>query len=188
MKKVAAIDMSSAVTWCGQGDLNPHALRHRNLNPARLPIPSCPQRIGLRTAPSYHRGAELSTVVPFGKGLSQIPSHASVHPVPQELGRTLQLLHRNDLQKIQMHMRPAQPDRPVKNRFAAPNRAHHNGNLRLLGNLETRRCSPGPAGEAPRILKWFSGLPGRFHGSEADKGSGASAYSPQTSGHFPASK
>ena len=27
---------------CGWRDLNPHALRHRNLNPARLPIPSQP--------------------------------------------------------------------------------------------------------------------------------------------------
>ena len=26
-------------TDCGQWDLNPYALRHRNLNPARLPIP-----------------------------------------------------------------------------------------------------------------------------------------------------
>ena len=29
--------------WCGQWELNPHAEWHRNLNPARLPIPSCPQ-------------------------------------------------------------------------------------------------------------------------------------------------
>ena len=28
--------------WCGHGDLNPNASRHRNLNPACLPISSCP--------------------------------------------------------------------------------------------------------------------------------------------------
>ncbi len=28
--------------WCGHGDLNPNALLHRNLNPACLPVPSCP--------------------------------------------------------------------------------------------------------------------------------------------------
>ena len=30
--------------WCGHGDLNPNASRHRNLNPACLPISSCPRR------------------------------------------------------------------------------------------------------------------------------------------------
>src|SRR5690606_21622951 len=29
--------------WCGRRDSNPHALRHWNLNPARLPIPPRPQ-------------------------------------------------------------------------------------------------------------------------------------------------
>ena len=28
--------------WCGQWDSNPHGLLHRNLNPARLPIPPYP--------------------------------------------------------------------------------------------------------------------------------------------------
>ena len=41
---------------CGKRDLNPHALRHRNLNPARLPIPSFPQlsfrSVGLITKPT----------------------------------------------------------------------------------------------------------------------------------------
>ena len=30
--------------WCGRRDLNPHDLRHWNLNPARLPIPPRPHR------------------------------------------------------------------------------------------------------------------------------------------------
>ena len=29
--------------WCGRRDLNSYALRHWNLNPARLPIPPRPQ-------------------------------------------------------------------------------------------------------------------------------------------------
>ena len=29
--------------WCGQWDSNPQALRHWNLNPARMPIPPCPR-------------------------------------------------------------------------------------------------------------------------------------------------
>src|SRR3954451_18490199 len=28
--------------WCGRRDLNPHDLRHGNLNPARLPVPPRP--------------------------------------------------------------------------------------------------------------------------------------------------
>jgi hypothetical protein len=32
------------VYWCGRRDLNPHDLRHWNLNPARLPIPPRPLR------------------------------------------------------------------------------------------------------------------------------------------------
>ena len=31
-----------AFLWWGKWDLNPHAYRHGNLNPARLPIPPCP--------------------------------------------------------------------------------------------------------------------------------------------------
>src|SRR5262245_37412025 len=31
--------------WCGRRDLNPHDLRHWNLNPARLPIPPRPPRL-----------------------------------------------------------------------------------------------------------------------------------------------
>src|SRR5262249_3928182 len=29
--------------WCGRRDSNPHDLRHRNLNPARLPVPPRPR-------------------------------------------------------------------------------------------------------------------------------------------------
>ncbi|CAN1721851.1 protein of unknown function [Hyphomicrobium sp. 1Nfss2.1] len=39
-----------AKAWCGRRDLNPHALRHWNLNPARLPIPPRP-----RVAPASGR-------------------------------------------------------------------------------------------------------------------------------------
>ena len=34
--------LSGCLFWCGHGDLNPNAFRHRNLNPACLPIPSRP--------------------------------------------------------------------------------------------------------------------------------------------------
>src|SRR5262249_25162070 len=34
--------VTSISIWCGQRDLNPHALRHENLNLACLPIPPCP--------------------------------------------------------------------------------------------------------------------------------------------------
>ena len=34
---------NSLFSWCGHGDLNPNALLHRNLNPACLPVPSCPR-------------------------------------------------------------------------------------------------------------------------------------------------
>ena len=33
--------------WCGKWDLNPYALQHKNLNLARLPIPSFPQMAGV---------------------------------------------------------------------------------------------------------------------------------------------
>ena len=48
--------------WCGRRDLNPHDLRHGNLNPARLPVPPRPQG---------HFGAEpisglyVATLTPF---------------------------------------------------------------------------------------------------------------------------
>ena len=32
--------------WCGRRDLNSHTLRYWNLNPARLPIPPLPQKMG----------------------------------------------------------------------------------------------------------------------------------------------
>ncbi len=37
----------SAPTWCERGDSNPHALRHWNLNPGRLPIPPLSRRRAL---------------------------------------------------------------------------------------------------------------------------------------------
>ena len=33
-----AVRISEVELWCAKGDLNPHALRHRNLNPGRLPF------------------------------------------------------------------------------------------------------------------------------------------------------
>jgi hypothetical protein len=33
--------------WCGRRDSNPHDLRHRNLNPARLPVPPRPRALHL---------------------------------------------------------------------------------------------------------------------------------------------
>ena len=37
------------IKWCGRRDLNPHGLRHQNLNLACLPISSRPhERIGTR--------------------------------------------------------------------------------------------------------------------------------------------
>ena len=32
--------------WCGRRDLNPHAIRQRNLNPSSLPIPPRPHVVG----------------------------------------------------------------------------------------------------------------------------------------------
>src|SRR5690606_18703164 len=40
--------------WCERGDSNPHALRHWNLNPGRLPIPPLSRRCIL--APARHAG------------------------------------------------------------------------------------------------------------------------------------
>src|SRR3569833_2863591 len=39
---VPADDVRWCPVWCGRRDLNPHDLRHGNLNPARLPIPPRP--------------------------------------------------------------------------------------------------------------------------------------------------
>ena len=33
--------------WCGRRDLNSHAVKHWNLNPACLPIPPLPRKIGV---------------------------------------------------------------------------------------------------------------------------------------------
>jgi hypothetical protein len=41
--KIARMPLISR--WCGRRDLNPHDLRHWNLNPARLPIPPRPQTL-----------------------------------------------------------------------------------------------------------------------------------------------
>ena len=37
--------------WCGRRDLNPHDLRHWNLNPARLPVPPRPRDFRQRAYP-----------------------------------------------------------------------------------------------------------------------------------------
>src|SRR5262249_6409865 len=41
---VAGFAPLSDPAWCGRRDLNPHVLRHGNLNPARLPVPPRPQK------------------------------------------------------------------------------------------------------------------------------------------------
>ena len=53
LKKVAASDMTLAATWYGQWGSNPHGSLHRNLNPARLPIPPCPHVGGRTTLPPF---------------------------------------------------------------------------------------------------------------------------------------
>ena len=53
---------------CGMRDLNPHALRHKNLNLACLPIPSIPL-----TFLSYHLSSQKSII---GKIYSSIPGAA----------------------------------------------------------------------------------------------------------------
>src|SRR5215831_418652 len=35
----------ATLAWCGRRDSNPHDLRHRNLNPARLPVPPRPRAL-----------------------------------------------------------------------------------------------------------------------------------------------
>lgn len=50
-----ALQKQEAPCWCRQGDSNPYAARHLNLNPARLPIPHMPAYINpdstIRTSP-----------------------------------------------------------------------------------------------------------------------------------------
>ena len=48
------------LNWCGWRGLNPHALRHRNLNPACLPIPSHPRIIQDSKNRPRSRGALFS--------------------------------------------------------------------------------------------------------------------------------
>src|SRR5262245_13931093 len=42
--------------WCGRRDLNPHDLRHGNLNPARLPVPPRPPEGFVQAAMAERRG------------------------------------------------------------------------------------------------------------------------------------
>ena len=50
--------LRQSLCLCGKRDSNPHAFRHRNLNPARLPIPSFPRILndnsGLRSPCQLH--------------------------------------------------------------------------------------------------------------------------------------
>src|SRR5215831_3897602 len=57
--------------WCGRRDSNPHDLRHRNLNPARLPVPPRPRALQrLSPAAALLRGGQIhaSTLPPRGDG------------------------------------------------------------------------------------------------------------------------
>src|ERR1700722_6679302 len=47
------IIIGNTAPWCGRRDLNPHVLRHWNLNPARLPIPPRPRRAGRPGGAAY---------------------------------------------------------------------------------------------------------------------------------------
>ena len=41
-------------TWCGRRDLNSHAVKHWNLNPACLPIPPLPRKSGVDDGARTH--------------------------------------------------------------------------------------------------------------------------------------
>ena len=59
---------SAGAGWCGRRDLNPHDFHHRNLNPARLPVPPRPlagSRL-LDTQQDAERGAPISQRFPAG--------------------------------------------------------------------------------------------------------------------------
>ncbi|CAN0432953.1 unnamed protein product, partial [Ectocarpus sp. 13 AM-2016] len=40
--------------WCGRRDLNSHAVKHWNLNPACLPIPPLPRKSGVDDGARTH--------------------------------------------------------------------------------------------------------------------------------------
>ena len=63
--------------WCGIWDLNPYASRHRNLNPACLPIPSIPLRLYYQICSSivtpYERFVNQKSIIPACNHLRNYP-------------------------------------------------------------------------------------------------------------------
>ena len=63
--------------WCGRRDSNPHDFHHRNLNPARLPVPPRPPRArhsprGLQRIQLYsNRGGSLHEKTAWQRSRSQ---------------------------------------------------------------------------------------------------------------------
>src|SRR5262249_39042792 len=77
-----SIQASLDETWCGRRDLNPHALRHGNLNPARLPVPPRPQRapaVPVPGTPDRTLHTQRITALRRGWAARLIPCDAPLH-------------------------------------------------------------------------------------------------------------
>ena len=60
-RKLFGFEARAKGSWCGRRDLNPHGLRHQNLNLACLPIPPRPQPdAGRAFAPSGSGRASMN--------------------------------------------------------------------------------------------------------------------------------
>src|SRR6266567_8126976 len=81
--------------WCGRRDLNPHDFHHRNLNPARLPVPPRPlagSRL-LDTHQDAERGAPISQRFPQGLGPKEelAPAARPCPGLPPNFGRRMKM-------------------------------------------------------------------------------------------------
>src|SRR6266567_1680033 len=81
--------------WCGRRDLNPHDFHHRNLNPARLPVPPRPlagSRL-LDTHQDAERGAPISQRFPQGLGPKEelAPAASPCPGLPPTFGRRMKM-------------------------------------------------------------------------------------------------
>ena len=78
----------------------------------------------------------VSTVVCVWDGLAQVLCHSGKNTVADVLGRAFQLVHREDLQQVQVHVGPAEVGGVAEDGASSPKGADHNGHLGPLGNFK----------------------------------------------------